>query len=332
MARAAGVSTTTASDALNGRGRCSPETRERVVRLAEKLGYRANPSARSMRSQSTGIVAVMARIEREATWSAGDLEFLTRITQEISTVAWDLGYFPTLVPSTATLESLARLPLEGMVVIDPIGIDPVCVLLDDREIPYVCVSPDDDMRGVGRCSWVDNDAQALTRSLLDALPRRGGRAALMVATESHQRYLTDPVAAFRRWVDDTGNEGRVLLLPSDSDTTTCYDQVLSACMSGSVDLLYIAAEILAAPTLHAVRQAGLSVPGDLQIVAASDGLYARSAMPALTCIDLMPEELGRAATEMLDGLLAGADPTCLIVDGQIRWRSSTSASMSSTIR
>jgi DNA-binding LacI/PurR family transcriptional regulator len=328
VAHAAGVSTTTASDALNGRGRCSPETRERVAWHAEKLGYRANPSARSMRSQSTGIVAVMARIEREATWSAGDLEFLTRITQEISTVAWDLGYFPTLVPNAATIESLARLPLEGMVVIDPIGVDPVCGLLDDREIPYVCVSPDNELSE--RCSWVDNDAQATTRSLLEQLTVSN---ALMVATESRQRYLTDPVTAFQQWSAETGNDGRVLLLPSDCDAQRCYDDVLAAC--SQVDLLCIAAEIHAAPTLHAVRKAGLSVPGDLQIVAASDGLYARSAMPPLTCVDLMPEALGRAATEMLDSLIAdpAAPPSSLIVDGQIRWRSSTvESSISSTMR
>jgi DNA-binding LacI/PurR family transcriptional regulator len=327
VARAAGVSTTTASDAINGRGRCSSETRARVAFHAEQLGYRANPSARNMRSSSTGIVALVTRIEHEAAWSAGDLEFLTRITQEFSSAAWDLGYFPTLVPSLATPRSLDRLPLEGMIVVDPIGDDAVCQALDQRGIPYVCVSPSAELRGSGRCGWVDTDTQTALRRLLDDVRASGVTHALMVATQSQQTYLTDPVDAFRRWSEETGVPGRTLLLPSGSSAEFCYDAVYSACTDDAapVDLVCIAAEGLAQPTLQAVRQSGRRVPEQLQVIAVSDALYARSAMPDITCLDLKPETLGRTAIDMLHGLIIGSEPADLsmVVDAEIHWRSSS---------
>ena len=43
VAREAGVSVTTVSHALNGKGRLNPETRERVREIADRLGYRPNP-------------------------------------------------------------------------------------------------------------------------------------------------------------------------------------------------------------------------------------------------------------------------------------------------
>ena len=307
VARAAGVSTTTASDALTGRGRCSAETRARVAWHAERLEYRPNPSARNMRSRSTGIVAMMARIESPAAYAPAELEFLTRIAGEISNAAWDFGYFPMLVPPTATTESLDRLPLEAMVIIDPIGDDPLCAALDEREIPYVCVRPDDALRESGRCGWVDNDIQPLTRTVLDRLAHRGGGD------------------AFQRWVAETDNRGRVVSLPADVSPIECYDAVLSICSDAGVDVLFIAAEILAGPALQAVHRSGRRVPDDLQVVAAADGLYARTTIPALTCVDMCPDAMGRAAVEIMHAMLTepSAPPGSRIIDGQIRWRAST---------
>lgn len=323
VARAAGVSTTTASDALTGRGRYSEETRARVARHAEQLGYRPNPSARNMRWRSTGIVAMMARIESPAAYAPAELEFLTRIAGEISNAAWDFGYFPMLVPPAATTVELDRLPLEAMIVIDPIGDDPLCAALDEREIPYVCARPNQQLRESGRCGWVDNDIRLVTRMVLDRLVRRG--EVLMLTTEGQQRYLTEPVDAFRRWVCETGGRGRVVSLPADVSPLRCYDEVLAICSDGGVDVLYIAAEILAGPALQAVHQSGRRVPDDLQVIAASDGLYARTSIPALTCVDLRPDAVGRAAVEIMHAMLTApsAAPGSRIVDGQIHWRAST---------
>jgi DNA-binding LacI/PurR family transcriptional regulator len=46
VAREAGVSVTTVSHALNGKGRLNVDTRRRVREVADRLGYRPNPAAR----------------------------------------------------------------------------------------------------------------------------------------------------------------------------------------------------------------------------------------------------------------------------------------------
>ena len=60
MARVAGVSVATVSRALRGLDRVSPETRERVLRVAEDLHYVASPTATSLASGRTRVVAVVA--------------------------------------------------------------------------------------------------------------------------------------------------------------------------------------------------------------------------------------------------------------------------------
>src|SRR3954447_26059015 len=58
IARAAGVSRTTASAALGGAGRVSEATREHVRAVAAGLGYVANPTARHLQAGRTGSIGI----------------------------------------------------------------------------------------------------------------------------------------------------------------------------------------------------------------------------------------------------------------------------------
>lgn len=59
VARAAGVSVATVSRALRGLDRVSPDTREKVQRVADELHYVASPTATSLASGRTRIVGVI---------------------------------------------------------------------------------------------------------------------------------------------------------------------------------------------------------------------------------------------------------------------------------
>ena len=62
VARAAGVSASTVSNAFNRPERLSPDLRERVLRAAAELGYGGpDPVARSLRSGRAGAIGVVFR-------------------------------------------------------------------------------------------------------------------------------------------------------------------------------------------------------------------------------------------------------------------------------
>ncbi|MFG0250948.1 MAG: LacI family DNA-binding transcriptional regulator [Phycisphaeraceae bacterium JB051] len=61
IAKAAGVSQRAVSFALNGKPNVSKEKREKIIRMAQKMGYRPNASARAMQSRSTGTIGVLAQ-------------------------------------------------------------------------------------------------------------------------------------------------------------------------------------------------------------------------------------------------------------------------------
>src|SRR5947209_996610 len=60
VARVAGVSHMTVSRVLNDHPSVRGETRERVLRAVESLGYRRNEAARALASRRSGVVGVLA--------------------------------------------------------------------------------------------------------------------------------------------------------------------------------------------------------------------------------------------------------------------------------
>ncbi|SDS64366.1 LacI family DNA-binding transcriptional regulator [Microlunatus soli] len=71
VARAAGVSPSTVSNVLNGRdGRMLPETRSRVVRAMQDLGYRPNHAARQLRTGRASAIGLVVPSVANPFWGA----------------------------------------------------------------------------------------------------------------------------------------------------------------------------------------------------------------------------------------------------------------------
>ena len=313
MAQAAGVSPTTVSHALNGLGRLSEQTRSHVLDVAARLGYRANPSARNMRASSTGLVAVINQLSEGTSWGATDLEYVMRLNQAVCAEAWDQGSFPTLLPPRADAGTLDRMPLDGAILVDPVGGDPTLRALEELRIPAVTVGRDD-QGAPGRGWWADNDIRASTTAALDHLARGGAERILMISADTGQSYLTDAAEGYLGWCEARGLPSRLALIGSPFSAVECFDLVTRACAGRPpVDGLYLAAEALVQPALDALAAAARSVPGQVQVVVASDSLVARSARPALTALDLRPEAIGAAAVGLLAQRMAGPVPPGTVV-------------------
>lgn len=96
---------------------------------------------------------------------------------------------------------------------------------------------------------------------------------------------------------DTGYEGMRQLLALDTLPTAV-----------------LVANVLAGiGAVTAVRDAGLSVPGDLSMIAYHDVPYAAHVVPALTTVQMPLDGLGASGVALLLERLAGADPRHVVV-------------------
>jgi DNA-binding LacI/PurR family transcriptional regulator len=79
LARIAGVSTGTVSRALSGSSLVRSDTRDRLVKLAQEHGFTPNATARNLRTQRTGAIAVVVPLGHETSQHLSDPFFMALI-------------------------------------------------------------------------------------------------------------------------------------------------------------------------------------------------------------------------------------------------------------
>src|SRR4051812_9274393 len=112
VAAAAGVSITTVSHALNGKGRLTPATRERVQKLAARMGYQPSALARGLAGGRTGMLALTVSFV-DNPLPVADFDYFMQVMNAATSIALERGYSLTLLPAQARPDILDRLPLDG---------------------------------------------------------------------------------------------------------------------------------------------------------------------------------------------------------------------------
>lgn len=303
VAREAGVSKTTASDALRGSGRVSETTRAVVAQVAERLGYVPNGSARHLRKASTGTIGL--HVPEVLTRSSYYMSFVFGVVEQAARHDYDV----TLITSGQRRPRPPR--VDGLVLGDPLGGDPVVESLMATGLPTVSCERFPGDRQADGVVWSQH-APMLAR-LLDHLRAAGAsRPALIVAGDEsdwaasvHRGYLdwcaANGVTPLVRRVsfDATGDEvraaARALL-----ETAPPGD----AGDGGGLDALVCAPAGAATEVAPLLREAGV----DVLLASCVDSAATRQADPPITAIDLRPKEAGASCAELLFELLSGTAP------------------------
>ncbi len=324
VAAAAGVSPSTVSNALNDRGGVSAETAERIKRIADELGYRANPAASRLRSGRTGALGLVLPTIAEPGYAAA-IYYYSRLTAAAAQAAFARGYALTLVPSIDPENEARRLPLDGVIVADPPAGDVGLSAFRSAGVPVVTIEPDPS--DLDDPWWAGADTLANTRTALDHLAASGCRLIALVGRSAHT-WTTATDHAYERWCRERNQEpikADVLITHND---TAAADQIRTLLRSPNPpDGIFAAPEWFATAAVRTARSIGLRVPEQLRIAAGSDGDRAYDCDPPVTALDLHPAEVATAAVELLIARIEGGEVMHpRIVHASLNVRASTNPS------
>ncbi len=294
MARRAGVSQSTVSLVLSGkgRGRISARTEEAVRAAASELGYRPNVAARVLR---TGVARTVGLVVPDIT-----NPFFGRVLRGAQAAARRTGYAVALVDAAndrdweiASIEALQAGPADGLLLFEvecPPGAVQHAISIEAAPGGLPVVRLD-----------VEAGIDAAVTHLLDLGHRRIGHVASAIAAPTfrlrarrlHARLgqagLEPPPTAAARFEFEAARDAAAPLLEHVT-AVLCDDDILA----GGV---YLAA-----------RARGIAIPGDLSVIGFDDLDFARVLDPPLTTIAADAEGLGAAAFEALLTDLAGGSP------------------------
>ncbi|MYZ48611.1 LacI family DNA-binding transcriptional regulator [Propylenella binzhouense] len=324
IARAANVSTTAVSYALNGTGRLDEQTRLRVIRIADQIGYRVNRNALNLRRRKSGVLAIAASVPEGLSSVLPSMDFFMQIWHGAVAASLKRGYMLLLIPFGTAPKDLETVPVDGGIVIDPVANDPLVGHFEANGLPYVTIGRDA-ARDPEPAWWVDNDHGTLALQAFRHLKERGARRIGLILAAPSYAYTVATRAAYLDWIAQEGGEPLMVVVEEAPTSTAGYNAALAMLDSPKPpDAIYAAIDRFAVGTLFAAAARGISVPQDLKIVSGNDGILTRTAHIPITAIDLVPNRLGREAIEMLlDRIEGAASDRHLILNGRIEVRASS---------
>jgi DNA-binding LacI/PurR family transcriptional regulator len=300
IAREAGLSIGAVSYALNNKPGVSADTRARVTEIATRLGWSISPAARSLsRSRADSIGLVPVRSPRMLGIEPFFMEFVAGIQAALTRNELALSF--RLVDSVeAEIRVYERWAsqrrVDGLILVDLAMDDPRVEVVERLEIPAVFLSNAADDPGQPHV-WTCEDesmreaAQYLIRLGHRRIARVGGIPAFRhIAVRN--RTLNEVAAAAgipAPTVIDTDFSGeagaratRRLLSQPEPPTAIIYDN-----------------DIMAVAGLGVTSELGVSVPGEVSLLAWDDSPLCEITHPPLSAMHRDVQALGTAAAALL---------------------------------
>jgi DNA-binding LacI/PurR family transcriptional regulator len=296
IARAADVSQSTVSRVLNNvptRVPIAPETRERVIQVSRRLGYRPNPLARGLRGASTNLVGAVVR-DFSDPFFAGAIEAL---------VVESMGHGYNVVLGHAPGRGNEVVSLTT--VLETRHTDAIILLGDMQEHPQVLADLRNSFvpvvalwQGTSPLEFptADADDRAGIRAGLTHLESLGHRRIAFVSAQLPSDYLVreDAYLEFMRSRFGEPPPGYVRKCPN---TLAGGDAAMRALFDLPEPPTAVATstDLVAVGVLHAAHSLGADVPSRLSVVGFDDILIAAHTVPALTTLRMPITEIVRHA-------------------------------------
>lgn len=285
VAALAGVSRATVSRVVNDHASVDPELRERVERAVAELGYVPNQAARSLVTQRTDTLALVA--------SEPDLRvfgdpFFSGITRGVSQEASRAGLQVMLMmaQSFPELDSIERYlrsaPVDGVLLIsEHAAHDPLPAAMRDAGIPLVIGGRPLHPEVVA--AYVDNDNVGGARLAAKHLVEQGRRVVGTIAGPADMSAGIDRLAGFKSGL---GRGFRASRVEHSDFTHQGGEQAMARLLERVPDLdgVFAASDLMALGALRALRKAGRRVPQDVAVVGFDDIAGAELAEPPLTTV------------------------------------------------
>jgi DNA-binding LacI/PurR family transcriptional regulator len=300
VARQAGVSVTTVSHALNGRGQVDPATRQKVEEVARELGYTPNRHAQKLRGGGSSMIALMSSMPFAVAGGPSRLGFLMEVASVAAASALERGMAMVLVPPLETGQrSLDFLDIDGALLIEPSADDKLLKELVARGLPVVSIGKPGG-EAFDQVPYVDLLSGQTVQMLLEHMQAQGARQIAMVLGAAGRNSYAQAELAYQTMVEATGMEHIALRVDESKGEAGGRDAArMLLAAHPQIDALLVLVDVFAVGVVQYLQQTGLRVPQDIMLATRYDGIRARTSEPPLTAVNLHLDQVARLAIDLL---------------------------------
>ncbi len=316
VAQAAGVSRQLVSVVMRGAPGASKETRERIQRIADEMGYFPDEHARKLRQSSSRLLGIVFQLQQPF---HGDL------VEQIYIAAARLHYDVTLSavapsrPESVAVGSVLQERCEALVVLGArAGVSDLHRLAE--RIPVVVVARRLASRSV---ATVRGDDEAGMRLAVEHLAELGHERIAHI-DGAHAAGTTDRRNSYLQSMRRLGLEAHATVISGglrEADGARALDDLLDRPVPPTAVIAFN--DRCATGVMDMAVRRGYRVPDDLSVMGYDDSRLARIPQVQMTTVSQNAQQLGSAAVDVALEQIAGAAPRHVVVAPQLVVREST---------
>jgi DNA-binding LacI/PurR family transcriptional regulator len=321
IAKAAGVSHSTVSRALQNSPLVNPETAAQIQQLAQEMGYTPSAIAQSLVTRRTRTIGLVVTFVSDP--------FVDRVVDGVEDMATTAGYSVFLSSSQGDLEremgvveTFHRRRVDGVIVLSSRVGRLYSQRLQELSVPIVLINNQADGEYLYSVSVDDEQGARLAIEHLLAL---GHRRIGYIGSTFRQPTSLRRLAGYQTELERAG-------IPFDPDLVVAPDTPhdlesgrlgLERLLAAGVTAVFCYNDRTAIGLLLAAREQGVSVPDSLSVMGFDDIDPSWYVAPPLTTVRQPRFELGKRAMQMLLHLLADEPVSDEVLPCQLIVRDST---------
>ncbi len=299
------VSVATVSRGLKDSGAVSKQTRKKIFELAEKMGYRTNHFARSLREQKTHTIGVIVH-ELNSNFITSVLAGIEKVTAETAYDILITHSSESFEKEIANAKNLFHKRVDGVIASLSLG----TANLDhfkpfaDKNIPIIFfdrVDQDSEYSAV----VIDNFRRGYqaTKHLIE----QGCTRIAHITSNLKRNVYLERFKGYQQALHDEGIafDKNCLIINGLTEKAGVESAMQILKLKPLPDGIFITNDFVAAVCIRTFKEHGISVPGDIAIVGFNNDAIGTLIEPTLTTIDYPGIDMGEIAARNLINHLTG---------------------------
>lgn len=308
IAQMSGVSRGTVSKVINNYDGVSELTKRKVLEVIDKTGYQPTFSARSLATKKSSLIGLIyaGKINVEFNHPFFN-EVISSFQKTLGAMGYDIIIFSNEMFDKDSVDYLARsrhYRLDGCLIIAGEEVEEAVSELDKSDIP--CLGIDLELTGENS-SYVMTDNFKVSQLAVEYLYLNSIRDVGYIAGKDSSDISNQRLEGFLQTMSQFGMTAQPQWIKHGNFFESSGYEAMEVILQGeSLPKAIIAAsDMMALGAMRAIKDYGLRIPQDIQVLGCDDVEACRYMEPALTTIKQDKQKIGRLAAIKLNDLING---------------------------
>lgn len=302
VAEALGVSKTTVSRAISGKGRIGAATRNKVLEYIEEHNFKPNTIARGLAQSKTYNICVTIPSDCGASEQVFFQTVLVGMCNYLSIRDYDVVIASISDTDISNLERIiSNRKVDGVIVTRTYNDGGVVKYLKESNVPFVTLGlcPDESV------AQIDSNHTEGCRELTSFLLMRGLRKIGLIGGNTKHIVTESRYRGFEEAFEQAGLAIDRTLVYENTTNAVMAEKAVEELMKRKVDCILCMDDSICNFVLHKCTQEGIRIPEDVKIASFFNSSILENYRPSITCLNFDINEEGIIAAKTILDMLEG---------------------------